>query len=51
MEEENIFGSLPMGKLITKMSVPVIVTMLFQALYNVVDSLFVARLGLNPLTA
>ena len=51
METENQFGTLPMGKLITKMSVPVIASMLVQALYNVVDSLFVAQLGMKPLTA
>lgn len=51
MSQENMFGTLPMGKLITKMSVPVIVEMIFQSLYNIVDSLFVARLSLNALTA
>lgn len=51
METENQFGTLPMGKLIAKMSVPVIASMLVQALYNVVDSLFVAQLGIKPLTA
>ena len=51
METENQFGTLPMGKLIAKMSVPVIASMLVQALYNVVDSLFVAQLGMKPLTA
>lgn len=51
MKANNEFDSLPIGRLITKMSVPVIATMLFQALYNVVDSLFVAQLGLGPLTA
>jgi len=51
MEEQNIFRDLPMGKLISKMAVPIIITMIVQALYNVVDSLFVAQLGLKQLTA
>lgn len=51
MEQKDMFGTLPMGQLITKMSVPVIVEMIFQSLYNIVDSLFVARLSLNALTA
>lgn len=49
--EENIFLDMPMGKLVCKMATPVIITMIIQALYNVVDSLFVAQLGIKPLTA
>lgn len=33
------------------MAVPIIITMIIQALYNVVDSLFVAQLGIKPLSA
>lgn len=51
MEQKDMFGTLPMGQLITKMSVPGVVEMIFQSLYNIVDSLFVARLSLNALTA
>ena len=51
MEEQNIFRDLPMGKLVFKMATPIIVTMIIQALYNVVDSLFVAQLGIKSLTA
>ncbi len=51
MEGQNIFRDLPMGKLVAKMCVPIIITMIIQALYNVVDSLFVAQLGLKQLTA
>lgn len=51
MEEQNIFRDLPMGKLVFKMATPIIVTMVIQALYNVVDSLFVAQLGIKSLTA
>ena len=39
------------GKLIFKMSVPAMFSMLIQALYNIVDSAFVARIGTDALTA
>lgn len=51
MEEQNVFQDLPIGKLVCKMAVPIIITMIIQALYNVVDSLFVAQLGIKPLSA
>lgn len=44
-------GTLPIGKLLTKMSVPVILSMLVSSLYNVVDSIFVSRMGQDALTA
>ncbi len=49
--EENIMGTLPIGKLLRKMSVPVILSMLVSSLYSVVDSIFVSRMGQNALTA
>ena len=49
--KENIMGTLPVGRLIMKMSVPVILSMLVSTLYSVVDSVFVSRLGDNALTA
>ena len=49
--EENIMGTMPVGNLLMKMSVPVILSMLVSTLYNVVDSIFVSRLGENALTA
>lgn len=49
--EENIMGILPIGQLLRKMSVPVILSMLVSALYSVIDSIFVARLGQDALTA
>ncbi len=49
--EENIMGTLPIGQLLRKMSVPVILSMLVSALYSVIDSIFVARLGQDALTA
>ena len=41
----------PMGSLLLRMSVPMMLSMLVQALYNVVDSVFVAQLSENALTA
>ena len=43
MEKENKMGTMPMGKLIISMSLPMIISMLVQALYNIVDSVFVSR--------
>ena len=48
---ENKMGVLPVGRLLFGMAVPMMVSMLFQALYNVVDSIFVARLGQDALNA
>ena len=44
-------GTMPIGKLLISMSLPMIVSMLVQALYNVVDSMFVAQLSENALTS
>lgn len=49
--EENKMGTMPVGKLIFNMSLPMMVSMLVQALYNIVDSIFVAKLSENALTA
>lgn len=49
--EENKMGVMPVGKLIISMSLPIMISMLVQALYNVVDSIFVARISENALTA
>lgn len=49
--EANEMGSLPIGRLLRKMSMPLIFSMLVQVLYGLVDSLYVARLGDNALTA
>lgn len=51
MPTENIMGTLPVGKLLMKMSVPVILSMLVSSLYSIIDSIFVSRLGENALTA
>jgi len=48
---ENKMGVQPVNRLLVSMSVPMMVSMLVQALYNVVDSIFVARLSEDALTA
>ena len=49
--KENKMGIQPVGKLLVSMSLPVMVSMLIQALYNIVDSVFVSRISENALTA
>lgn len=49
--EENKMGVMPVNKLLISMSLPMIVSMLVQALYNVVDSIFVSYISENALTA
>ena len=44
-------GTMPVGKLVLNMSLPMMISMLVQALYNIVDSVFVAMLSENALTA
>ena len=51
VEKENKMGVMPVGKLLVSMSVPIMISMLVQALYNIVDSMFVAKLNENALTA
>jgi putative MATE family efflux protein len=48
---ENKMGVMPVNRLLLSMSIPLIIAMIVQALYNVVDSIFVARLGENALAA
>ncbi len=48
---ENKMGVMPVNKLLISMSVPMMLSMLIQALYNVVDSMFVAQVSENALTA
>jgi len=49
--QENKMGVLPVGKLLFSMAVPMMISMLFQALYNVVDSVFVAMLSQDAMNA
>jgi len=51
MIEENKMGIQPINKLLLGMSLPIMASMLVQALYNVVDSIFVSRISENALTA
>lgn len=51
MASENKMGTMPEGKLIVTMSFPIMLSMLVQALYNIVDSAFVARISEDALTA
>lgn len=48
---ENPMGTQPVFPLLMKMSIPPIISMLIQSMYNVVDSIFVARLSNEALTA
>ncbi len=48
---ENKMGTMPENKLLISMAVPMMLSMLVQALYNVVDSIFVARISEDALTA
>ena len=49
--QENKMGIMPVSKLIITMSLPIMASMLVQALYNIVDSIFVAKISENALTA
>lgn len=49
--EENKMSVMPIRKLLINMSVPIMISMFVQALYNVVDSIFVAQINENALTA
>lgn len=50
-EPENIMGTMDVNPLLIKLSIPMMISMLVQALYNVVDSIFVARVSESALTA
>ena len=50
-QQKNKMGHAPMMKLIVSMSLPAIFSMLIQALYNIVDSMYVAQIGEKALTA
>lgn len=49
--KENKMGVMPINKLIITMSLPMMISMLVQALYNIVDSIFVAQISENALTS
>ena len=48
---ENKMGTMPVGKLLLTMALPMIIAMIIQALYNVVDSIFVSRISEKAVTA
>ena len=49
--QENKMGVMPVGKLLANMALPMILSMLVQALYNVVDSVYVSRISESAVTA
>ncbi|MBQ8305071.1 MAG: MATE family efflux transporter [Blautia sp.] len=50
-QEDNKLGTMPVGKLLLSMALPMMMSFFIQALYNIVDSIFVARISENALTA
>ena len=49
--KENKMGVMPVNKLLVTMSLPIVISMLIQAMYNLVDSVFVAQINPDALTA
>ncbi len=49
--QKNKMGTMPVGKLLFNMALPMIIAMLVQALYNVVDSIYVSRISESAVTA
>lgn len=49
--KENIMGTMSEGRLLLKLAMPMIFSVLVSSLYNIVDSIFVGRIGQNALTA
>ncbi|MDO5541026.1 MAG: MATE family efflux transporter [Eubacteriales bacterium] len=49
--KENKMGTMPMPRLVITMSLPLMLSLLIQSLYNIVDSIFVAKLSEDALTA
>lgn len=49
--QENKMGTMPVGKLLASMATPMMISMLVQAFYNIVDSVFVSQLGEDALNA
>ena len=48
---ENKMGVMPVNRLLITMALPMMISMLVQALYNIVDSMFVSMISENALTA
>lgn len=47
----NKMGSMPIGRLLLNMALPLVISMLVQALYNVVDSIYISRISESAVTA
>lgn len=50
-KKQNKMAVMPIGKLVANMSLPLMLSLLVQSLYNIVDSIFVSRIGEGALTA
>ena len=50
-QRENIMGAMPEGRLLFRLALPMILSVLVSSLYNIVDSVFVGRIGPSALTA
>lgn len=50
-QKENILGTMPEGRLLFRLALPMILSVLVSSLYNIVDSIFVGRIGQSALTA
>ena len=51
MEERNFMETKPLVPLLMSMAMPMMLSMLVQSLYNIIDSIYVSRLGTEALTA
>ena len=51
MTQENKMGTMPVNRLLVTMSLPMVISMLVQAMYNIVDSIFVSMISQSALTA
>ena len=51
MLQENKMGVMPVGKLLVNMALPMIISMLVQAFYNIVDSVYVSQVSESAVTA
>ena len=50
-QKENKMGTMPVNRLLLTMSLPMVISMLVKALYNIVDSIYVSQISENALTA
>lgn len=49
--QQNKMGVMPVGRLLANMAIPMIISMLVQALYNIVDSIYVSQVSESAVTA